>query len=142
MAQKIKLGARPKSFTRLVAFPMIEGGEDGCIEVQFKYRTRKELAKLTDEVQGARQALHDADIEAIKAKADKNEPIDVFKQSDMIDRDISLTVDYLMQVMDGWNLDEKFDRRALEQLADEVPAALRAIVDTYRTAINEGRLGN
>ena len=33
MATKIKLGSRPKSFTRVVKFPMLEGGE-GSIEVR------------------------------------------------------------------------------------------------------------
>jgi hypothetical protein len=141
MAQKIKLGARPKTFVRTITFPMVEGGE-GCMELTFKYRSRKELAKLTDEVQAAAQAQHDADIAAIKAKAEKSEPIEPLKQVDLLDRDVSLQVDYLMQVVEGWNLDEKFDRAAVEQLADEVPAAIGAAIETYRKAINEGRLGN
>jgi hypothetical protein len=141
MAQKIKLGARPQSFVRTITFPMVEGGE-GCMELTFKYRSRKELAKLTDEVQAAAQAQHDADIAAIKAKAEKSEPIEPLKQVDLLDRDVSLQVDYLMQVVEGWNLDEKFDRAAVEQLADEVPAAIGAAIETYRKAINEGRLGN
>jgi hypothetical protein len=141
MAQRIKLGARPKSFVRTITFPMVEGGE-GCMELTFKYRSRKELAKLTDEVQAAAQAQHEADIAAIKAKAAKNEPIEPLKQVDLLDRDMSLQVDYLMQVVEGWNLDEKFDRAAVEQLADEVPVAIAAAIETYRKAINEGRLGN
>jgi hypothetical protein len=141
MAQKIRLGARPKSFVRTITFPMIEGGE-GCMELTFKYRSRKELAKLTDEVQAAAQAQHEADIAAIKAKAEKSESIEPLKQVDLLDRDVSLQVDYLMQVVEGWNLDEKFDRAAVEQLADEVPAAIGAAIEAYRKAINEGRLGN
>jgi hypothetical protein len=120
---------------------MVEGGE-GCMELTLKYRSRKELAKLTDEVQAAAQAQHEADIAAIKAKAAKNEPIEPLKQVDLLDRDMSLQVDYLMQVVEGWNLDEKFDRAAVEQLADEVPVAIAAAIETYRKAINEGRLGN
>jgi hypothetical protein len=141
MAQKIKLGNRPKSFARTITFAMLEGGE-GRMEVTYKYRSRKELAKLTDEVQAAAQAQHEADIEAIKAKAEKKEPIEHLKQVDLLDRDISLQVDYLMQVVEGWDLDEKFDRSAVEQLADEVPAAITAAIETYRKAINEGRVGN
>jgi hypothetical protein len=141
MAQKIRLGGRPKSFARTITFPMVEG-EEGCMELQFKYRTRKELAKLTDEVQSAAQAQHDADIASIKAKAAKKEPIEPLKQVDLLDRDMSLQVDYLMQVVEGWNLDEKFDRAAVEQLSDEVPAAIAAAIEAYRQAINEGRSGN
>lgn len=141
MAQKIKLGGRPKSFARTITFAMVEGGE-GCMEVQLAYRTRRELAKLTDEIQSAAQAQHDADIESIKAKSEKKESIDPLKQVDILDRDISLQVDYVMQVIEGWNLDEKFNRSAVEQLADEVPAAIAAVIETYRKAINEGRAGN
>jgi len=141
MAQKIKLGARPKSFARTVNFGMVEGGE-GCMEVQLKYRTRKELAALTDEVQAAAKAQADADIDAMKAKAEKNEPIEMLKQADILDRDISLQVDYVLQAVEGWNLDEKFERSAVEQLADEMPAAIKAIIEEYRKAINEGRSGN
>lgn len=36
---KIKLGARPKNFTRTVSFPMLDGST-GKIEVTYKYRTR------------------------------------------------------------------------------------------------------
>jgi coenzyme F420-reducing hydrogenase alpha subunit len=141
MAQKIKLGARPKSFARTITFAMVEGGE-GSMELVYRYRSRKELAKLTDEVQAAAQAQHDADMAALKAKAEKGETIEPLKQIDLLDRDVSLQVDYLMQVVEGWNLDEKFDRAAVEQLADEVPAAISVAIETYRKAINEGRLGN
>ena len=47
MATKIKLGSRPKSFTRIVKFPMLEGGE-GSIECTFKYRTRSEFGVFID----------------------------------------------------------------------------------------------
>jgi hypothetical protein len=141
MAQKIKLGARPKSFARPITFPMLEGGE-GSIEVSFIYRTRKELAKLTDEVQANAKAQADVDIEAMKAKIEKGESVATLTQSDLLDRDISLQVDYVMKAIDGWNLDEKFNQASVMQLADELPAALKAIIDDYRKAINEGRLGN
>lgn len=141
MAQKIKLGARPKSFTRNVTVGLVEGGE-GTFELQYRYRTRKQLAELTDEVQSAAKAQADADIAAIKSKAEKNEPIETLKQVDILDRDISLQVDYVLKAVEGWNLDEKFERSAVEQLADEMPAAIGAIIDTYRKAINEGRTGN
>lgn len=141
MAQKIKLGNRPKSFARTITFTMLEGGE-GCFEVQYKYRSRKEMAALIDELQVASIAQSEADTAALKAKLDKGEAIAQFKQVDFLDREMSLKVDYVMQIIDSWNLDEKFERAAVEQLADEMPAAVNAIVEDYRKAINEGRLGN
>jgi hypothetical protein len=47
-----------------------------------------------------------------------------------------------MRVIDGWNLDEDLTRENVQQLADELPAAVNAIMETYRSAITEGRLGN
>lgn len=141
MAQKIKLGSRPKSFARVIKFPMVEGGE-GCMEVQFRYRTRSELAALTDEIQSAAKALADAEIEKMQQRIDNGDSVEALKQTVVLDRDLSLQVDYVMQVVDGWNLDEKFERNAVEQLANELPAAIAAIIENYRKAINEGRLGN
>lgn len=141
MAQKIKLGSRPKSFARVIKFPMVEGGE-GCMEVQFRYRTRSELASLTDEIQTAAKALADAEIEKMQQRIESGDPVEALKQTVALDRDLSLQVDYVMQVVDGWNLDEKFERNAVEQLANELPAAIAAIIENYRKAINEGRLGN
>ncbi|MFK3741443.1 phage tail assembly chaperone [Massilia sp. TN1-12] len=141
MAQKIKLGSRPKTFARTVTFPMLEGGE-GSIALHYKYRTRKEMAELIDELQAASHAQAEIDAAALKAKADKGESIDSLKQIDFIDRELSLKVDYVLQIVDSWSLDEKLERASVEQLADELPAALGAIVEDYRKAINEGRLGN
>lgn len=47
-----------------------------------------------------------------------------------------------MQAVEGWNLDEPFALESVQQLADELPAAVAAIMDTYRSAITQGRLGN
>jgi hypothetical protein len=141
MAQKIILGKRPKDFNKTIEFKMLDGS-DGCIPAKYKYRTRKELAKLTDEIQATAQAQAEVDVEAFKAKIEKNEEIEPLKQIDIVERDISLQVDYLLQALDGWGLDAAFDRAAVEQLADEVPAAIPALIDGYREAINKGRLGN
>lgn len=140
-AQKVILGKRPTSFKRSISFPMIEGGE-GCMDLDLKYRTRKELAALTDEIQAAGKAQAEADYDAAKAKIEAGAVIEVLTQTDLLERDITLQVDYVMQVVDGWNLDEEFSRAAVEQLADEVPAAIGAIIETYRKAVNEGRSGN
>lgn len=141
MAQKIKLGARPKTFDKDVEIKMLDGSV-GTVPAVFKYRTRTELAELNDEIQGKAQAQEEADTAALKAKIESNEKVEPLKQVDILDRNISLQVDFVMEALEGWGLDEKFGRAAVQQLADELPAAIRAIIETYRTAINEGRLGN
>ena len=128
MATKIKLGSRPKSFTRIVKFPMLEGGE-GSIECTFKYRTRKEFGEFID-------ALVES------AGANPKDDGEKFSMSDLMDRTAGQNAKYIMDVLDGWNLDEDLSQANLQQLADELPGAAAAIMETYRTACVEGRLGN
>jgi len=44
--------------------------------------------------------------------------------------------------MDGWNLDVDFNLANAQQLCDEMPAAAAKLMDDYRMACIEGRLGN
>jgi hypothetical protein len=141
MAQKIKLGAHPKSFKREITFPLLDG-ESGSMEVTFKYRTRSEFARLNDDLQATAQAAGEAEVAKVKAAAAAGEQVKPLTNLDMHEHSVALQVDYVMQAVEGWNLDVPFDRKAVEQLADEVPAAFDAIVRAYRAAITEGRLGN
>lgn len=127
MANKIKLGARPKNFKRTVSFPMIEGGE-GKIEVTFIYRTRTEFGAFIDELFAAAKE---------EPPADGN-----FSMSALMAKTRDKNAAYLLEVVEGWNLDEPLNRETAEQLCDELPAAGDAIMETYRKAIVEGRLGN
>ena len=128
MATKIKLGSRPKSFTRIVKFPMLEGGE-GSIECTFKYRTRKEFGEFIDRM---------VDAAGGKPKAEDEK----FSMADLMDRTAGQNAQYIMDVLDGWNLDEDLSQANVQQLADELPGAAAAIMEAYRTACVEGRLGN
>lgn len=128
---KVKLGSRPKNFKRVVTFPMLEGG-NGSIECIYKYRTRKEFGDFID-------ALMDA----AKMKPEATEEGEVkFSMADLMDKTAGANADYILQVLDGWNLDEELTRENVQQLADELPAAVNTIMETYRTAITEGRSGN
>lgn len=117
----IKLGSPPKSIKRTVTFPMLDGTE-GQIECEFKYRTRREFGEF---IQGLTK--------------DAKQP-DSF--AELMAKGVEANGEYLEQVLLAWDLDEKLSRKALEQLADELPAAAQAILDAYRMAIIEGRLGN
>jgi ATP-dependent exoDNAse (exonuclease V) alpha subunit len=138
---KIILGKRPKSFKRTITFQM-PGEEAGTIEVLFRYRTRSEVAALTDELQAKIKAEGDAEVERIKVAIEKKEDVPAQTQSDLTARQNAFNVQYLLAVIDGWNLDVPFDKEAAEQLADELPSAVAAIVSDYRGALHEGRLGN
>lgn len=131
MASKIKLGSRPKSFKRIVKFPMLEGGE-GAIECTYKYRTRSEFGLFIDNMMAVAEA----------AGAKREASAEKFSMTDLMERTAGQNAAYIMDVLDGWNLDEELNLVNVQQLADELPAAALAIMEAYRTAITEGRLGN
>lgn len=125
---KIKLGARPKSFKRVVTFDMVEGGK-GSIECTFKYRTRKEFGEFIDGILGSSGVQTPVTDEK-------------FSMTELMERTSGTNADYILAVLDGWNLDEDLTKANVQQLADELPGAANAIMETYRTALVEGRLGN
>jgi hypothetical protein len=141
MANKIILGKRPKSFKRTVSFPM-PGEAAGTIEVSYKYRTRSEFAAFSDEFQSVAKAEGEKAVARITDAIEKKEPVAEPTQAEITERQNALNVRYLMGALDGWNLDEEFNEENVAQLVDELPAAANAIAADYRSAINEGRLGN
>lgn len=144
-ATKITLGKRPEKFSKQVTFPMLDGTE-GAIVVDYKYRTRSEAAKLSDEMQDKIEARTRADIakyqEDATAAIEAGKPAPEIRPSEVAAREQEIRVMFIMAAVTGWNLDIPFDREAVEQLVDELPAAAAAIIGSYREAVNEGRLGN
>jgi len=138
---KIVLGKRPEHFTREVRFPMLDGST-GTMEVKFVYRSRKEFAALADEAQATVKATANAEIARLEKAVSDSATIADFSQADLVARQAEFNVDYLMKIIAGWNLDVPFDREALEELVDTLPAAVSAINTAYREALLEGRLGN
>ncbi|MEI5998234.1 hypothetical protein H3V53_13775 [Paraburkholderia bengalensis] len=124
---KITLGQRPANFKHVVKFALLDGSE-AAIEITYKYRTRKEFGTFIDEVFAASKEERPAD--------------DTFSWAALMEKTGSTNADYVMQAVEGWNLDEPFTRENVQQLADELPAAITAIMDSYRNAITQGRLGN
>lgn len=124
---KITLGKRPANFKRTVKFQMLDGSE-GAIECAFKYRTRTEFGQFIDGLFNAANEAKPAD--------------EKFSMADLMEKTKDKNAAYLLDVIDGWNLDEPLTRETAEQLCDELPAAATEIMETYRRAIVEGRLGN
>lgn len=125
---KVKLGATPKSFKKTVKFPMLDGST-GAIDVTYRYRTRKEFGLFID-------ALMEAAGEAKRPDDEK------FSMADLMEKTAGSNADYVLQVVDGWNLDEDLTHGNVQQLADELPAAVNAIMEAYRIAVTEGRVAN
>lgn len=128
---KIKLGARPKNFPLSVTITLPEGGE-GSIRMSFIYRTRTEFGKFVDEL------LEKADV---KPKGSTDDDVK-FSLEEALEKTRDQNADYILKIADGWNLDEEFSRENIARLCDELPAAAIEIINRYRAAITEGKLGN
>ncbi len=127
----VKLGSRPKNFSKTVSFPMLDGTV-GTIKVDYVYRTRKEFGKFVDELTEAAGVASTASIDGDGK----------FSMEALMANVSGSNAEYVLKVIDGWNLEAELSRESVEQLSDEVPAAVNAIMETYRKAITEGRLGN
>lgn len=127
---KIKLGARPKNFKRVVKVQMLDGTE-GSIEVVYVYRTRTDFGVFIDEI-----------LAAAKVTPKDGEEVPEFSMADLMEKTAGSNADYIMQVLEGWNLDVEFSKENVQQMADELPGVATAIMEAYRVACTEGRLGN
>lgn len=128
---RIKLGARPKTFKYKVAVAMPEGGE-GVIEVNYRYRTRKEFGAFLDgilaEAKGKAKLVSDDDV--------------VLSLAEALATTSEANADMILQIAEGWDLEHEFNHANVAQLCDELPGVAMAIINTYRQAVTEGRLGN
>lgn len=130
---KVKLGSRPKNFKATIQVPLHEG-QAGTIEVSYVYRTRKEFGVFVDEL-----------LAAVPKQAAAAVPADVAAKYSLaadLGKSIDTQADYIMRIADGWDLDEPFGRASVLTLCDELPGAAVAIIEHYRNAVSEGRLGN
>jgi hypothetical protein len=133
---KITLGKRPVNFKHKITVPLPEGGE-GTIEVSYKYRTRTEFGKLID---SRMKEARERDESAKDAADGGQEPAFSLGEVQAKTRDSNAA--YIMDIADGWDIDKPFGLEAVTQLCDELPGVAQAIINEYRTAIVEGRLGN
>lgn len=124
----IKLGARPKSFARVVKAQDLDGSEL-LIPVTFKYRTRKEYGAWIDSLPPEPTAA-DAVVDG------------KFSAEAYVEKVSEWNANKVMQSVDAWGLDVEFGPESVKQLCDEMPAAADAINKDYQSACIEGRLGN
>jgi hypothetical protein len=124
---KIKLGVTPKSFKVVVTFAMLDG-DKGTIEADFRYRTRDEFGVFIDQI------VKDAGVQPSQ--------VEDLGMTGLMSRTTDQNGRYLLEILVGWNLDEPLTIDRTRQLANELPAAAAALMEAYRTAVTEGRLGN
>jgi hypothetical protein len=132
---KIKLGARPKSFARIVKFTDIDGTEMSA-PVTYKYRTRKEYGAWHDTLPEYPQVA--AETEKGADGKDKT----VYRAETLIEKRSEWNANRILQCVESWGLDEEFNPANVRQLCDEMPACADAIANEYQAACIEGRLGN
>jgi hypothetical protein len=155
---KISLGKRPSNFKLAVDIP-VPGGEPDSLEFTFKYRTRVELAQMTDEHSAASKARIDALVDRIKAPAvvapaapakrgrkATEMPVDVEVKAPT-EAEFAAAIneghaDYILSAAEGWELADEFNRANVLELVDRFPGAAPAISEAYTRALKEGRLGN
>lgn len=133
---KLVLGKRPKDFKRTINIQMLDG-TTGSVECTFKYRTRKEFGEFID-------AKTAAALEAVKAETEAGKPDEgkAFSLKDHLEQSSETSAAYILDIVTGWNLDVELSLQSLQDLANEFPGAPGAIIEMYRAAIVDGRLGN
>lgn len=136
---KITLGKRPKNFKHTVKVQLPEGGE-GSIEVSYKYRTRTEFGVFIDARLKDARDKDAADVVASEQATD--EPVATFSLTDVQTKTRDGNAAYIMDIADGWNIDQPFNLATVTQLCDELPGVAQQIINDYRAATIEGRLGN
>jgi hypothetical protein len=122
-------GKRPDTFAPFdVRFKAPDGKELTIPAVAYRYRTRKEFAKLVDGVNAA--------------NSKPANPDGSFSLTQFFEASDAKSVDLLLDSIKEWGLEEPLNRETLEQLVDELPAAFTALWESYAAAARDGRLGN
>jgi hypothetical protein len=129
---KITLGQRPKTFSKTVSFPMLDG-TTGQITVKYRYRTRKEYGSMVDQMVAEANKAAEAAGKAPQAE---------FSMEAHLGHTSEQNAAYILVAVESWDLDKELSADTAQELADELPAAALAIIECYRAAITEGRLGN
>lgn len=127
---KIRLGQTPKNFKRKVSFKLADGS-DASIEITYKYRTRSEYGEFIDSM--------------VKAAGNASKEVAVDENKvwgDLMAKIADSKAEHIVQIAEGWNLDEEFTINNIRQLADEFPEAAESIIENYRFAVTAARLGN
>lgn len=146
---KIKLGARPVNFKRIVKFKDVDGSALS-IEISYIYRTRKQFGEfldaMVDQVNAGAATQAAAIVSAAAAEpaapGATAAPAAVDYMTSVMTSNVDANANYILKCADGWNLDAEFTLDNVKQLCDEYPGAAVAIMGTYQQAISEGHSGN
>ncbi len=128
MANKIKLGNRPKTFKEIDIAVNLPTGEEGLIPVTFKYMTKTEFGAWQDSFSAAGK---------VETAAED------FSWEKFYDMAGEKTADAVLGIIDSWGLDEPLSKKSIQAIETECgAAALPAIFRAFGEACREGKLGN
>jgi len=138
---KIKLGGRPKNFKHKLQVEYLDDNGKfvkGEIEMIYKYRTRTEFGVFLDELFGEARVM---------PQGQTDEDV-IVSLAEALAKTRDTNADYILKIAEGWDLIDpeknpvEFSRANIAQLCDELPGVAMSIINVYRSAITEGRLGN
>lgn len=124
--KKFKIMQNP-TFKSKVSIPRI-GGEPIEVEFEFKYLSRKELAKVYDSWQEELAKLY------------KEDSVSTLTES--ADLEIEFQVMQLKDIIVGWDFDDEFSDENISALVEASFLSGKSIVETYQEAYTKAKLGN
>jgi hypothetical protein len=160
MSNKVTLGSAPRTFKPITVTFMMPDGTEGKFTVVYKYRSRKQFGAWLDELLTAGKAKAEAAAEEantptpVYMEDEAPEPKPEFRNELFFAEMGESAADYLTGTVDdtgkvttpgcveSWDLEFKPTRENVLQMADELPAAISALMESYRSACRDGRLGN
>lgn len=125
MAKKFKIANNP-TFKSKVSIPRV-GGDEIEVEFEFKYLTRKELAKVYE---GWQEKLTDLDI------------TDETTLSELTDIEVELQIKQLKDIVQGWDFEDEFNDDNIEQLVETSVFAAKTVIEAYQEAYMKAKVGN
>lgn len=125
MAKKFKIANNP-TFKSKVSIPRV-GGDEIEVEFEFKYLTRKELAKVYD---GWQEKLTDLNI------------TDDTTLTELTDIEVELQIKQLKDIVQGWDFEDEFNDDNIEQLVETSVFAAKTVIEAYQEAYMKAKVGN
>lgn len=126
---KFKFGEHPKTFKHVVKFKTLDGVQQE-LKVEFNFRTRSQFGEFFDEMRdAATSARGGADV------ADMS-------MAEVMEATRGSNGQFILGALASWDLEDDLNVDNAQRLADEYPAAAEAVMEAYRKACLEGRLGN
>ena len=126
---KIVLGSTPKTFKRFPVRFELPDGEEGVINVTYKYKTRS----------GYGEYLNDLFKSSGEKAPERNTEVDFVE---LYKKTGAKSAEKLVEAIDSWDFEYPLSADTLAQLHDEIPSALAALAGALQAACTEGKLGN